>query len=58
MNSVIGSIHFGLGAAAGSIIGGYMYDAMGAVALFRLCSGLTGFSSLLCIIAILVGFEG
>jgi hypothetical protein len=51
MQALLEGLHFGIGAAMGSLVGGFVYESIGAVHLFEFCGGLSCFSALLAVLA-------
>lgn len=41
---LLGALHFGLGAGLGALVGGFMYQYLGAVPMFQITAIITSFS--------------
>lgn len=51
MQAVLEGLHFGIGYGVGSLVGGFVYESLGAVHLFQFCGMLSLFSAILAIFA-------
>ncbi len=47
MQSILESLHWGLGSGCGALLGGALYDRYGATALFQICAVMSACSTVI-----------